>query len=62
MMVMLKSISSLYICPPSLQDQGSIIVTLKSGDILKPLFYSSKDHWPGCDIVDILSNFSPLER
>ncbi|KAG1520686.1 hypothetical protein G6F52_007432 [Rhizopus delemar] len=61
MMVMLKSISSLYICPPSLQDQGSIVITLKSGDILKPLFYSSKDHWPGCDIVDILSNFSPLE-
>jgi hypothetical protein len=77
MTINLKNIYSLYICPPSLQAQGSIVITTRSGDVFKPIWYSSsgageqvieelleedKRTWPGYDIIDILSAFTPLKR
>jgi hypothetical protein len=74
MTISLKNIYSLYICPPKLNAQGSIVITTRTGDVLQPLWYSaSEDYqqrsfqldsttWPGFDIIDILSAFNPLQR
>ncbi|KAI7905898.1 rab-GTPase-TBC domain-containing protein [Cokeromyces recurvatus] len=75
MTIGIKNIHSLYICPPLSTTQGSIIITSRTGDILKPLWYSAlndstlyhncyldKASWPGYDIIDILDAFTPLKR
>lgn len=71
MAISLKHIDSLYVKPPSLQEQGSIVITSQSGDVLKPLWYSASEladaqldnnTWPGYDIIDILSCFNPMQR
>lgn len=73
MTIALKNVYSLYVCPPSPTAQGSIVITSRSGDVLKPLWYSASEQgdnsyqtdsatWPGYDIIDILSAFNPLKR
>lgn len=71
MAIALKNIDSLYVKPPSTQEQGSIVITSRSGDVLRPLWYSAteqpdfqSDHntWPGYDIIDILGCFNPMQR
>ncbi|KAI8972308.1 rab-GTPase-TBC domain-containing protein [Pilobolus umbonatus] len=70
--IALKNIDSLYLCPPSLFTLGSIIITSCSGDVFKPIWYSTHEHnrdykldkesWPGFNIVDILNAFIPITR
>lgn len=74
MTIILKHVYSLYICPPSLATQGSIVITSRTGDVFKPIWYASagsgqvpdleedKRTWPGYDVIDILSAFIPLQR
>jgi hypothetical protein len=73
MTISLKNIYSLYVCPPSMISQGSIVITSRSGDVLKPIWYSAAENndnnsteidistWPGYDIIDIISAFNPLQ-
>ncbi|KAI8059930.1 rab-GTPase-TBC domain-containing protein [Gilbertella persicaria] len=70
-MMTLKNIYSLYICPPQPDKQGSIVITSKAGDVLKPLWYTANDQqdyeldkasWPGYNIIDILQAFHPLQK
>lgn len=70
MTIALKNVYSLYVCPPSPTIQGSVAITSRSGDVLKPLWYSASEQasyqtdsatWPGYDIIDILSAFNPLK-
>ncbi|KAK4509503.1 trifunctional hydroxymethylpyrimidine kinase/phosphomethylpyrimidine kinase/thiaminase [Mucor velutinosus] len=70
MTIALKNVYSLYVCPPSPSVQGSIVITSRSGDVLKPLWYSASEQasyqtdsatWPGYNIIDILSAFNPLK-
>ncbi|KAI7896128.1 rab-GTPase-TBC domain-containing protein, partial [Mucor mucedo] len=69
MIIGLSHIHSLYICPPSIHAQGSIVITSKSGDVLKPIWFSTTtvndlqsdiNAWPGYDIIDVLNAFIPL--
>lgn len=68
MTISLKNVYSLYVCPPSILTQGSIVITSRSGDVLKPIWYSTTENendihsWPGYDIIDIISAFNPLQR
>ena len=73
MAIALRNVYSFYVCPPSPTVQGSIVITSRSGDVLKPLWYSASEQndrsyqmdsatWPGYDIIDILSAFNPLKR
>lgn len=62
MMIMLKDIDTIYAPPPSEEEQGSMVITLNTGEMLKPIYYSSQDHWPGYDIIDILSAFILIKR
>ncbi|KAF7726914.1 GTPase activating protein [Apophysomyces ossiformis] len=55
---------SLYVCPPSSEEQGSVIITTREGDVLKPLWYEPHENssvWPGHNIIDILGAFAELE-
>ncbi|KAI8060736.1 rab-GTPase-TBC domain-containing protein [Gongronella butleri] len=63
--IALHSIHSLYIHPPTDQQQGSIVITTKQGDVLRPLWYQPTnpfDAWPGYNILDILRAFVDIER
>ncbi|CAO3677177.1 unnamed protein product [Rhizopus stolonifer] len=60
-MTLLNDIYSIYMCPPTLEQSGSIEVTLKSGIVLGSVVYSSQAHWPGYDIIDILNTFAPIK-
>ncbi|KAI8332766.1 rab-GTPase-TBC domain-containing protein [Blakeslea trispora] len=69
--IALKSIYSLYLCPPTIDKQGHIAITSNSGDVLKPLWYAAnhqhnfeldKQTWPGYTIADILGAFHPLQN
>lgn len=72
MTINLKNVHSLYVCPPIANVEGSIVITNKTGDIFKPLWYSVSEEnqqsplgstaWPGFDIIDIISAFHPLQR
>ncbi|CEG74577.1 hypothetical protein RMATCC62417_09764 [Rhizopus microsporus] len=62
MVIMLKDIDTIYAPPPSEEEQGSMVITLNTGEMLKPIYYSSQDHWPGYDIIDILSAFILIKR
>ncbi|KAI8070079.1 rab-GTPase-TBC domain-containing protein [Thamnidium elegans] len=71
MIISLKNTHSLYVCPPSMAGQGSIVITAKSGDVMKPIWYSADNNtndlqvdlnnWPGYDIIDIINAFCPLQ-
>lgn len=74
MTISMKNVYSLYVCPPSMSTQGSIVITSRSGDVLKPIWYASAEDtnedrdvqsnittWPGYDIIDIISAFHPLQ-
>lgn len=71
MTIGLKHVYSLYVCPPSIATQGSIVITSSSGDVFKPIWYSTTQDitgdlqldistWPGYDIIDILNAFIPM--
>lgn len=73
MTISMKNVYSLYVCPPSTTTQGSIVITSRSGDVLKPIWYAAAaqdtEHsqsdittWPGYDIIDIISAFHPMQR
>ncbi|KAI8337532.1 rab-GTPase-TBC domain-containing protein [Chlamydoabsidia padenii] len=59
--IALANIHSLYVRPPSLTEQGSIVITTTEGDVLRPLWYQPTNpfdsSWPGYNIVDILNAF-----
>ncbi|KAI8887018.1 RabGAP/TBC [Backusella circina FSU 941] len=65
----LKTISTIYVCPPSDTRQGSIGITSVEGVNFKPIWYSAAlnntqldiSTWPGYDITDILAAFNPLQ-
>ncbi|CEP17529.1 hypothetical protein [Parasitella parasitica] len=73
MTIALRNVYSFYICPPSPEAKGSIVITSGAGDVLKPLWWYSPSEqadrsyqldaatWPGYDIIDILSAFYPLK-
>ncbi|KAG0169620.1 GTPase activating protein [Apophysomyces sp. BC1034] len=64
-LIELLNTHSLYVCPPTSDEQGSIIITTRAGDILKPLWYDPSEHmsaWPGHNILDILGAFAQLDR
>lgn len=67
MAIGMKHVYSLYVCPPSPEAQGSIVITSKSGDVFKPIWFSTANglasdtaSWPGYDIIDILNAFIPI--
>lgn len=75
MLIPIADIYSLYVCPPSSSasssssnqpiqndDHGSIIVTTRQGDVLRPLWYHATAAWPGYDIIDILGAFIMIQR
>lgn len=73
MLIPIADIYSLYVCPPpptsnhhqpAIQndDHGSIIITTRQGDVLRPLWYHANASWPGYDIIDILGAFVVIQR
>lgn len=75
MTISMKNVYSLYVCPPSSAAQGSIVITSRSGDVMKPIWYAAAQDieedgnsqsdigtWPGYDIIDIISAFHPMQR
>lgn len=70
MLIPIADIYSLYVCPPSSShqpaiqndDHGSIIITTRQGDVLRPLWYHANASWPGYDIIDILGAFVVTQR
>lgn len=72
MMIPVTGIHSLYVRPPDVAKEGTIIITTTHGDILRPLLYQvdlNDDEgtalsapWPGYDAVDILGAFATMQR
>ncbi|SAM07207.1 hypothetical protein [Absidia glauca] len=64
--IALANVHSLYVRPPTTEEQGSIVITTSEGDVLRPLLYQPTNpfdsSWPGYNIVDILNAFVDLER
>ncbi|ORX46044.1 RabGAP/TBC [Hesseltinella vesiculosa] len=63
--IAINTIHSLYVHPPSPNQQGSIVITTSQGDVLRPLWYQPTnpfDAWPGYNVLDILKAFVDIEK